>query len=633
VRTLLVANRGEIASRVFSTARAMGIGTVAVYADPDAGLPFVRDADVAVALRGSSAAETYLSIAKLLDAAARSGADAVHPGYGFLAENADFTRAVIDAGLTWVGPPPDVIAAMGDKVQAKRIAGEAGVPLLPSTVLEGDDPVAWLAAVEAAGIGWPLLVKAAAGGGGRGMREVESADRLAAAVASARREAESAFGDGTVFAERLVRGGRHVEVQVLGDTHGTVIHLGERECSIQRRHQKIVEEAPSPGITAAVRTRILDAGVALARHIGYVNAGTVELLVDGEGDGAELFFLEMNTRLQVEHRVTERYTGRDLVEDQLRIARGEPVLDTHDGGGFHGHAIEVRLYAEDPADGFAPSFGTLHRFDDAWPSDASVETGSEVGTHFDPMLAKLYTSQPERYRAIQLLAAELRNFQVHGVTTNRDLLVAILDHPAFVAGDTTTDFLERFPELLTAGPSEETRRVHEEAAARVRGHVARCTGPWPFAPAGWRLGTSEPAPLRIEHHDDGAFGIDACVTFELDGLTHTCDVHVVGDLQGESTAYVNSGGGQTTHVEAPRFADPVTAGASGAGPVAPVPGTIVAVEVAEGDAVEAGQVLVVLEAMKMEHRIEAHADGTVEAVLVAPGDRVDAHQLLVRLTS
>jgi propionyl-CoA carboxylase alpha chain len=642
----LVANRGEVAIRVFAAARSLGLGTVAVYTDVDARSRHATAADVAVRL-GDGSTRGYLDIDAVLDAARVAGADAVHPGYGFLAEDTTFARAVLDAGLTWVGPAPEVIATMGDKLAAKAVAREVGVPLLASAAIEGDRPEAWLAAVEQAGLGWPVLVKAAAGGGGRGMREVTSPDDLAEAVASPRREAEAAFGDGRLYAERLVRGGRHVEVQLLGDAHGTLVHLGERECSVQRRHQKLIEEAPSPGITPAVRDRLTTAALTLGRHLGYQGAGTVEFLVDGDGDDATIAFLEVNTRLQVEHRVTELVTGLDLVALQLEVAAGRPLGFTQQDVAVRGHAIEVRLYSEDPTADFAPTFGHLHHLRvPGAPAgsiglvDATVADGDRIGTDYDPLLAKVVQHHDRREVAAALLARRLRGAAIHGVVSNRDLLVAALEHPEFRAGNAFTDFLDHHPEVATAGPDDATVELHRLTAATVRAEHRRQRSRWPWAPAAWRNvpagapgtqppPTGAPSPAVTVLARDGDRW-EALV--EHAGLTHPVSVHLDTDA---GVAWVNSASGQTTWSEE----DPLDVGGTHAGGaaaddqvVAPLPGTVAAVEVGAGDTVTAGQVLVVLEAMKMEHRLDATVDGTVAEVLVAAGDRVDAHQVLVRLT-
>jgi propionyl-CoA carboxylase alpha chain len=448
INSLLVANRGEIARRIFRTCADLGISTVAVYSDADADLPHAAAADVAVRLPGAAPAETYLRPDQIIEAAHAANADAIHPGYGFLSERADFARAVADAGLTWIGPPAAAIEAMGSKIEAKKLVADAGVPVLPeldpATIAESD---------------LPLLVKASAGGGGRGMRIVRTLADLEGAVAAARREAQSAFGDPTVFCEPLLEGGRHIEVQILADGHGTVWTLGERECSIQRRHQKILEEAPSPAVDEPLRARLYEAAAKAARAIAYEGAGTVEFLLDGSGD---FFFLEVNTRLQVEHPVTECVYGVDLVRLQIEIAEGARLPDFPPDP--RGHAIEVRLYAEDPAQNWQPATGVLHTFEvpdvdaefrvpDSYSAyyaarthlrlDSGVVSGSEIGVHYDPMLAKLVAWAPSRTAAARRLAAALRRARIHGITSNRDLLVRILTQAEFLTGDTDTDFLTR----------------------------------------------------------------------------------------------------------------------------------------------------------------------------------------------
>ncbi len=439
---VLVANRGEIAVRVLRACRQRGLETVAVVSEADRASLAAQLADQVVEIGPAPASESYLRIDAILGAARETGADAVHPGYGFLAENAGFARACDEAGLVFVGPSADVIDAMGVKTEARRRMHEAGVPVVPGALLEGDDPARW----EAAGaeVGYPLLVKAAAGGGGKGMRAVHAPDALVEAIGAARREAASAFGDATVYLERLLQKPRHVEVQVLGDTHGHVLHLGERDCSVQRRHQKVVEESPAPGLSDDLRARLHDAAVRAARAVDYVGAGTVEMLLDASGD---FFFLEMNTRLQVEHPVTEHVTGVDLVEAQLRVAAGERLALTEDEIRAHGHSIEVRLYAEDPSKGFLPQTGVLHLFEPpAGPGvrvDTGVTTGSEVTLHYDPMIAKLCAWGADREQSRRRLVEALRETTVLGPTTNLSHLLAILEHEAFAAGEVHTGFLEQ----------------------------------------------------------------------------------------------------------------------------------------------------------------------------------------------
>jgi propionyl-CoA carboxylase alpha chain len=647
--SLLVANRGEIARRVLRTASAMGLRTVAVYSEPDRNAPHVGAADVAVAVGGSTASESYLDIAKVLAAAEATGARGVHPGYGFLSENAAAAEAVEQAGLLWIGPRADVIRQMGDKVTAKRVAVAVGVPVLNSVELVGDADFEWQRQVGA--VGFPLLVKAAAGGGGKGMRMVTAVDQLGDAVRAGRREADASFGDPTVFAERWLGAARHVEIQVIADRHGTVGHLGERECSIQRRHQKIVEEAPSPAVDAALRTRMGDAAVAIARAIGYDSVGTVEFLLDAETD--EFWFLEMNTRLQVEHPVTEAVTGYDLVRLQIEAATGVPLdLDRLDPTP-KGHAIEARVYAEDPAHDWTPSTGELHHWSE--PSgvrvDAGVVTGSVVSPFYDPMLAKVVAHAPTRTEAAGQLAAALRRLMVHGVVTNRDHLVAVLSDDDFLAGRTTTTFVDDHPDLLARRPGQATRTAHALAAVLLGQHHRRSADPhWSAAPSGWRNGRRLSQRVSLVD-DEGSIEVaysvvgerleatvgdrslngrilevgDHRIQLELGGVALTCDVHTV-----DTTTWVNSPAGQTEMTELARFPHETVAVAA-AGPTAPTPGRVVSVEVRAGERVSIGDTLVVLEAMKVEHRIVAAVDATVAEVLVEVGDNVDAHALLVRL--
>ncbi|MFY9470309.1 MAG: biotin carboxylase N-terminal domain-containing protein, partial [Solirubrobacterales bacterium] len=464
MRALLIANRGEIALRIIRTAREMGIATIAVFSEPDADAPFVDAADSSVALGGNTAAESYLRGEAIIDAARRAGADAVHPGYGFLAENAEFAQAVEDAGLTWVGPSPAAITAMGSKIEAKRRMEAAGVPVLPGRTVSGVEGEALREAAEQ--VGYPLLVKASAGGGGKGMRIVKSAAEVEDAVAAARREAAAAFGDEAVFLERFVEAGRHVEIQIFGDSHGSVVSLFERECSIQRRYQKILEESPSTAVDDALRRQMGDAAVAAGRELSYSGAGTVEFILAPSG---EFFFLEVNTRLQVEHPVTEAITGLDLVRLQLLVAAGEPLPAEATDPRRAGHAIEVRLYAEDPASEFLPQTGTLARIE--LPGDVRVDSGvrdrSEVSVYYDPMLAKVIAHAPSRQEAARRLAAALRRAKLHGVTTNRDFLVRLLEHPEFLDGSTDTAFLDRHDPAQLGAPliGDSAARLFAAAAA------------------------------------------------------------------------------------------------------------------------------------------------------------------------
>jgi acetyl/propionyl-CoA carboxylase alpha subunit len=652
IRKLLIANRGEIAARIIRTARAMDIATVAVHSDPDVGAPFVAAADEAVRLPGATPAETYLRGELIVAAARATGADAVHPGYGFLSENAGFARACARAGLVFVGPSPQAIEAMGSKTAAKERMAAAGVPTLPGAVIgaRGElDEAALRRAGE--GIGYPLLVKAAFGGGGRGMRIVRGPDELAEAVAGARREAASAFGDGTVFLERFVERPRHVEVQVFGDTHGTVVHLFERECSIQRRYQKIVEEAPSPAVTPELRAELGAAAVAAAKAIDYVGAGTVEFVLDQAG---RFFFLEVNTRLQVEHPVTELVTGLDLVRVQLQVADGEPLPDEVTGASIGGHAVEVRLYAEDVPAGFLPVTGTLHRF--AVPPlpgvrvDAGVTDGSVVSTYYDPMLAKVIAHGPTRDAACRTLARALAEARVHGVTTNRDLLVGVLREDEFRRGAIDTGYLERHdPAELSRNPQQDTAlRVHALAAALAGAAARRAEARVQTTiPAGWRNVPNADATasftagdrtvdVRYRFARDGLrAGVDGerldvavgevtpeRVVLTVDGVRRTVDVHRVGD-----TFFCDSPLGATELGEAERFPLPVAEEEAGS-LHAPMPGTVVRVEVDEGAAVTAGTVVVVLEAMKMEHAVRAPHDGVVTSLHATVGQPVDTGHVL-----
>ncbi|MFT4100208.1 MAG: biotin carboxylase N-terminal domain-containing protein [Burkholderiaceae bacterium] len=648
IRRLLVANRGEIARRVFRTARRMGIETVAVYSDGDANAPFVREADRAIALGGRTPGETYLDVGKVLDACRRSGADAVHPGYGFLSENAAFAQSVIDAGLVWVGPPPAAIRGLGDKLAAKRVVREVGVPTLEAFELApGAD-----AASAARRIGYPVLVKAAAGGGGRGMRIVTDPAELDAAIEGARREAAASFADGTVFLERWLERSRHVEIQILGDAHGNLVHLFERECSVQRRHQKIVEEAPSVALDPELRERMARAALAAARHIGYQNAGTAEFLVAGR----EFFFLEVNARLQVEHPVTEAITGLDLVREQLRVAQGEPLGFSQSELRIDGHAIEVRVCAEDPAQGFLPTPGTVEVWapptDDDVRVDAGIESGSEIGIEFDPMIAKVIVKAPTRREAAMRLARALEMTRLQGVVHNRDYLVAILRSPEFLAGDTTTDFLERV--ALPARRAQDPLALdHAAIGAALHARAMRRASATVLStiPGGFR--NSSMPPQRVEYRAgavalpveywlrrDGGFDVSvdgraylaAVMRADADGIDVTVDaqrVRLAVSRAGERVL-LHGADGDIELVEQPRLPDSARAQFHG-GLKAPMPGRVLELMVSEGQAVTRGQPLLVLEAMKMEHRIAAPTDGTVRAVKVAVGEQVANGAALIEI--
>ncbi|HEU5389861.1 MAG TPA: biotin carboxylase N-terminal domain-containing protein [Streptosporangiaceae bacterium] len=651
ITKLLVANRGEIATRVIRSAHALGIATVAVYSDPDADAPYVTLADEAVRLPGAAPADTYLRGDLIIAAAAATGAGAVHPGYGFLSENAAFARACAGAGLVFVGPRPETIEAMGDKVRAKATMAAAGVPTLPSATITDTTDLA----AAAAGVGFPLLVKAAFGGGGRGMRLVTDPGELSEAVSTARSEAASAFGDGTVFLERFVTDPRHVEVQILGDAAGTVIHLFERECSIQRRYQKIVEECPSPAVDEDLRDALAAAAEAAGQAVGYTGAGTVEFVLDRDGS---FYFLEMNTRLQVEHPVTEEVTGLDLVELQLRIAEGEPLPPQAREARIAGHAIEVRLYAEDVAAGFVPATGPLHRFSIPAAPGIRVDTGfrgdSVVSPHYDAMLAKVIAHGHTRADAARRLARALTQAEIHGVTTNRDLLTAILREPEFLAGGTDTGYLTRHePAALAAAaaPGAAAARVHALAAALARQAGNRAGAPvLGTLPSGWRNVFS--APQRVSYT---AAGQAREVTYRLRGDRVTAEVDgepvealVLGatpdqvDLEIDGTrrvyrvrqagdgTYVDASDGSSTLRETPRFGDPTKLAPAGS-LLAPMPGLVLRVLAEPGTAVTAGQPVLVLEAMKMEQTVSAPADGVLAELHAKAGDQVSTGQVLAVL--
>jgi acetyl/propionyl-CoA carboxylase alpha subunit len=643
VRKLLVANRGEIARRVFSTAKAMGISTVAVFSDPDAYAPHVTAADESVRLPGATSTETYLCIERIIDAATAAGADAIHPGYGFLSENAGFARACARAGITFVGPSPEAIDAMASKIAAKQLMAAAGVPTLPSvTVAPGEDP-----GVAASDLAFPVLVKAAFGGGGRGMRIARAPEELPSAIVTAQQEAAAAFGDGTVFLERYVPNPRHIEVQIMADRHGNVFSLFERECSIQRRYQKIIEECPSPAVDASLRAQLCQAAESAARAINYVGAGTVEFVVDPAGD---FFFLEVNTRLQVEHPVTEMVTGLDLVELQLRVARGEILSLAPE---MHGHAIEARLYAEDVAAGFAPVNGVLTRFElPALPGvriDAGYDTGSTVSIYYDAMLAKVIAHGESREVARARLGDALRRARVHGLPSNRELLIGILEHDEFRRGRTDTGFLERHAPAELAG--EHRDPVPYAIAAALAAQAARrgAARVQPTIPSGWRNVRSGLTTTSYQHADrtieigysltrsgvevqvDGRplpevdvwSATATAVDLSVGGIRQQFEVHASGTL-----IHVDGAGDAVALHELDRLplaALDVPPGSS----LAPLPGSVVSVAVQPGDQVTAGQLLVVLEAMKMQHTVVSSEPGVVSTVLVEVGAQVESGQTLV----
>jgi len=644
IRTLLVANRGEIARRILRTCRAMGIRTAAVFSPADRDEPFVAEADVAVPLGGGIPAASYLDAGAIIAAAGTVDADAIHPGYGFLAEDPAFARKVLDAGLVWVGPPPEVMATMSSKLDARAAAESALVPVVPGAEI-GADPHA-----AAAVVGYPLLVKAAAGGGGRGMRLVGGPEELDAALTGAAREAEAAFGDGTVYLERLLPHARHVEVQILGDRHGGGVDLGARDCSIQRRHQKLVEESPPPDLPGDIEDALRRAAVDLGVAVGYVGAGTVEFLVAGD----EYFFLEMNTRLQVEHPVTEMVTGLDLVRLQIEIAAGGAVPDPATIR-IAGHAVEARLYAEDPLDGYLPTHGRVECF--AAPDlpgirvDAGAAGGSMISPHYDTLLAKVVARGDTRAEALRKLERALRLLRLHGPVTNRDLLVGIVEHPEVVAGAVDTGFLDRHDPARLAETSPEVTRRRLAAVALADMAHARATAPvlgsirsgFRNLPAGSRR--------RVYRHRDTVHTVDyapgrrgvAAMTVdgdELDivvyaltgdrvdaavgGVRRVVDVHRAGDRR-----FVDDAEGGTSFSAVSRIPEPETEPAAPGALTAPLPGIVRQVHVVEGATVDEHAPLVTLEAMKMEHVVVAPARGVVAGLAVRPGDRVDAGAVLV----
>ncbi|MEX2533273.1 MAG: biotin carboxylase N-terminal domain-containing protein [Nitriliruptoraceae bacterium] len=650
--SVLIANRGEIARRVIRTCRTLGIRTIAVYSDADANAPHVHAADEAVRLGPSPVTDSYLNMQAVLDAARQTDAAAIHPGYGFLSENALFAKAVGAAGITWIGPPPDAIRLMGDKATAKALMAQVGIPVVPGfdTTAMHDSTIAHAIAE----LGYPVLLKAAAGGGGKGMRPVHCRDDLAEALIAARREAAGAFGDERLIVEKLIERPRHIEVQIFADTYGNVVHLFERECSIQRRHQKIVEETPSPGVDPNLRERLGAAAIEVARAVDYIGAGTVEFIVAATPDTHShetpqhvqtppFYFLEMNTRLQVEHPVTELVTGVDLVAWQLKIAAGQPLPVSQENLSQQGHAIEVRLYAEDPANGFLPQTGTLERFDaPTGPGiriDSGVETGTDVSRFYDPMLAKLIVHAPDRNSAIRRLRALLYATVVHGITTNLAHLADTIAHPAFAAGDLDTGFLNRF--LPEWQPADATS-VELAAVAAVLAGPLNETGADPWETLGpWRLANGGGTVIRlaageIEHvvtvrqqrgrltvaHAEHHYTIDAVIddTVVVDGTPVALVLTRTG-----SSIWAHVGGRThrwqqvlaTGHVSATELSGPGTL-------TSPMPGVVLDLRVTQGDSVSAGDVLVIVEAMKMEHRVTAPADGVVSSVHVVVGAAVQA---------
>ena len=625
--SILVANRGEIACRIMQTAQFMGIKCVAVFVDADKDAPFVKMADEAIKLSSS-----YMDGSAIIDAAKQSGAEAIHPGYGFLSENAAFARKVKSNKLIWIGPSPHVIKVMGDKLKAKEIAEKSGVPTLPMTSNTKDVKK----------IGYPILIKAAAGGGGKGMRIVEKESELKDSIVSAKREALSGFGDDRIFIERYVEKSRHIEIQILGDEHGNVVHLGERECSIQRRHQKIIEESPSPRIDPFLREEMGQAAIKLAKKIKYCSAGTVEFLFDDKTD--EYWFLEVNTRLQVEHPVTEEVTGIDLVAEQIKIARGDELEFAQDDIDWHGHAIEARLYAEDPGNNFLPEIGTLHAYDTSLASevrwDSGVEEGSVIGTDFDPMLSKVISWAPNRIDAANKLARGLEKAHMGGVVTNRQFLISCLRNESFLNGNTTTDFVER--EALETKKNLSVNELHQTSTAialwlaqqnRVSDPV---TG---FMPGNWTNGrmplqrvkllfVQDEIEVKYKLNKDNFYEVmgSICKIYHCDSFgidiqidSHRFYAHIT---EAGSEIVINMPFGDVNASVLPRFIEPGNDIPEG-GLIAPMPGKVIDVKVKKGSKVKAGDTLVIIEAMKMEHSIKATETGKIAKVMIQLNDQVD----------
>ena len=631
---LLIANRGEIACRIIKTAHEMGISCVAVYTEADTHSPFVRMADQAIKL-----SDSYLNGNEIINAAKQTGAEAIHPGYGFLSENAKFARAVQKEGLIWVGPNSRVITSMGDKLKAKDIAEKAGVPTLPMTT----DPK------KANTIGYPILIKAAAGGGGKGMRIVEDKKDLKEAIAGAQREAKTGFGDDRVFIERYVASSRHIEIQILGDSQGNVVHLGERECSIQRRHQKIIEESPSPRVDSEMRTAMGDAAIKLAKKLKYESAGTVEFLVDDKT--GEFWFLEVNTRLQVEHPVTEEVTGKDLVYEQLRIARGEELGYSQDDITWKGSSIEARLYAEDPSNDFLPATGTLIAYesdtniDARW--DTGIEQGSVVGTDFDPMLAKVITKGKTRVDAANKLALALESLHIGGVTTNRDFLVASLRSEDFLKGKTTSDFIEKSnPQRAVVLKGSALENATAAAALWIQGQNRENANILKEIPTGWRNSRLPRQKITLSYLDnevevtyksnrDGSFAVNEETTAKvIDWTPSGIDIEINSSrfyskiTQADDNIVVHGPWGDALFKILPRFTLPGSEIQAG-GLIAPMPGKVIDLKVKVGSKVKKGDTLVILEAMKMEHQVKASEDGKVTKVLIKKDDQLENGALLM----
>ena len=623
-KSVLVANRGEIARRVFATARRMGLETVAVFSEADAGAAHVSDADRAVLIGPAAARESYLVPEQIIAAAKATGAEAIHPGYGFLSENAEFADAVVAAGLIWIGPPSAAIRAMGLKDAAKTLMQKAGVPVTPGYLSQDQAPETL--AREAARIGFPVLIKAVAGGGGKGMRRVDDAADFEAALGACQREARASFGDDRVLLETYVTRPRHIEVQVFGDTHGHVVHLYERDCSLQRRHQKVIEEAPAPGMDAATRKAVTDAAVKAAKAVNYVGAGTVEFIADASQGlrPDRIWFMEMNTRLQVEHPVTEMVTGLDLVEWQLRVAAGEPLPCTQKEIRLTGHAVEARLYAESPSNGFLPSTGLLEHFElpPTVRADTGVEAGGEVTPFYDPMIAKLIAHAETRELALAELAEACDGVEVWPVKTNAGFLARCLEQPDFIAGDLDTGFIERNLAELTAAPepSPAALSAAAEAAMVVDETLAPDASPWRDL-AGFRLNAGPETTVRLFFAGKPVIA-DAAETAAPRSVLLTDADEIVVFEAGEAFVFLSH----------PPSAEDL--GAATDGQIrSPMPGKVTGLSVKAGDKVTKGQALLTLEAMKMEHALTAPFDGAVETVAVTLGAQVSEGATLIKLSA
>lgn len=666
-RKILIANRGEIALRVMRTCHAMGIETVAVYSDPDADAPHVRFAGEAVRLGAAPAQESYLRIEKIIEAAKLTGAEAIHPGYGFLSENAEFAESCAAAGIVFIGPPPAAIRAMGLKSSARRLAAEAGAPVVPG--YDGEDHSLETLRARMIEIGFPILIKASAGGGGKGMRVVRVESAIDEAVEAARREAEKAFGDGSLLIEKYIEGARHVEVQILGDERGNLIHLFERDCSLQRRHQKIVEESPSPAVNEELRRRMGEAAVNIGRAICYTNAGTVEFILSTsstpEAPSCEFYFIEVNTRLQVEHPVTEMITGLDLVKLQIEIAEGRPLPFSQGDLKVEGHAIEARLYAEDPANNFLPEAARildLHlpaiQEDGGLRIDSGIESGMEVGIHYDPLLAKLIARGEDRDAAIRKLIYALRQLSIQGLQTNRDFLILLLDHPDFRHGSAHTGFIAEHLDELIAGDDPQLDRDSLVAAALYLQNQWQASNELPAElPPSYRNNPYRDPSIRFRIGADdvevswsrtgaGAYrarvfdstvtaqvlssipeGVSGVIRIEIDGIQRAFRIAEAGD-----ELYVHSSLGSRVIKRLPRLPAPQAASEQ-ASANSPMPGKVLKILVETGQRVSAGDPLIILEAMKMEHTMRAMVDGVIEAVLVSDGEVVGPGQLLVQISS